>query len=164
MGRPVVAPDPAPGETHHLIVDSDGRIGYPAVAQRGPSRGGYPMNLLLRWLITAVAVAAAVWLVPGITVQGNGVIVVLVMAVVLGLVNAIVRPVLTFLSCPLVLLTFGLFLIVINAFTFWFASWIAQNWLNQGFVVDGFLPALLGSIVVSIVGAVLTLFLPDRKD
>ena len=119
------------------------------------------VRLLLRWIILAVAVAASAWLVPGIEITGNGVVVVLVMAIVLGLVNAILRPILALLSCPLVMLTLGLFLIIINAFTFWLASWISQNWLNVGFSVDGFLPSLIGSIIVSVVATVLSVFVPD---
>ena len=64
-------------------------------------------------------------------------------------------PILALLSCPLVMLTLGLFLLVINAFTFWLASWISQSWLNIGFHVDGYLPALIGSIIVSVVATVL---------
>lgn len=121
------------------------------------------MRLLLRWLITAVALVVAAWLVPGIDIRdNNGWIAVLVMAAVLGLANAFLRPLLQILTCPLVLLTLGLFLLVINAITFSFSSWIAINWFNAGFYVDGFWPALLGSIVVSIVSFLLSVFLPDE--
>jgi putative membrane protein len=115
------------------------------------------VRLIVSWLITAVALVAAAYLVPGITVTGNdGLIVVLAMAVILGLVNVLVKPVLSFLSCGLIVLTLGLFLVVINALSLWLASWIAQNVFNVGFVVNGFWPALLGSIVVSIVSFILS--------
>lgn len=123
------------------------------------------MRLILRWLITAAALVVAARFVPGITITNdNGWVAVLVMAAVFGLVNAFIRPVLMLLSCPLVLLTLGLFLLVINAITFSLSSWIAQNLFGAGFVVDGFFPALVGSIVVSIVSFFLSLFLPDENE
>jgi putative membrane protein len=119
-------------------------------------------KLLIRWFIVAVALGAAVWLVPGITVQDSTAwVAVAVMAIVLGLVNAIIRPILAFLSCGLIIVTMGLFMIVINAFTLWLSSWIAVNWLNIGFYVDGFVPSLVGGLVVTIVSFVLSLLLKD---
>jgi putative membrane protein len=114
-------------------------------------------RLIVSWLITAAALVAAAYLVPGITVTGNdGLVVVLVMAVILGLVNVLIKPALSLLSCGLIVLTMGLFLVVINALSLWLASWIAQNVFNVGFVVNGFWPAILGSIVVSIVSFILS--------
>jgi putative membrane protein len=115
------------------------------------------VRLIVSWLITAVALVAAAYLVPGIHVTGNdGLIVVLAMAVILGLVNVLIKPVLSFLSCGLIVLTLGLFLVVINALSLWLSSWVAQNVFNVGFVVDGFWPALWGSIIVSIVSFILS--------
>jgi putative membrane protein len=71
---------------------------------------------------------------------------------------------LTLLSCPLVLLTLGVFMLVINAICFSLSSWIAQNWFGVGFVIDGFWPAFFGAIVVSIVSFLLSLFLPDENE
>lgn len=121
-------------------------------------------RMLLSWLITAAALVAAAYLVPGISVRGNdGMAAVLVMAAILGVLNVLVKPVLSFLSCGLIVLTLGLFLVVINALSLWLASWIAQNWLNIGFVVDGFWPAVWGSIVVSLVSFFLsTVLVGDR--
>ncbi|MDY6868563.1 MAG: phage holin family protein, partial [Chloroflexota bacterium] len=85
-----------------------------------------------------------------------------IMALVLGLVNAVVRPILKLMSCGLIILTLGLFVFVINAATFMLASWIAQNWLNVGFKVDNFAAALFGSIIVSIVSVVLSSILIDE--
>jgi putative membrane protein len=84
------------------------------------------------------------------------------MAAVLGLVNAIVRPILTLLSCGLMALTLGLFIFVINALTFALASWISVNLFDVGFYIDNFWSALLGSIIVSVVSIVLSMFLPDE--
>jgi putative membrane protein len=83
------------------------------------------------------------------------------MAIILALVNALVRPILTLLRCPLIVITFGLFTLVVNAIAFWMATGIAQRWFDVGFRVDGFLAALLGSLVVSIVSTILTVMLPD---
>ena len=118
------------------------------------------MKLLLRWLVIAISLVVAVLLIPGIYVDGNGWIVIAVMAVILGLVNAIIRPILNFLSCGCIVATLGLFALVVNAFTFWLASWIAQQ-LGIGFQVDNFLAAFLGSLVVSVVSFILNMVLID---
>lgn len=119
------------------------------------------MKLLLRWLIAAAAVAAATYLLPGIRLEG-GVDQLLVVAVIVGLVNALVRPVLKWLSCGIIFLTLGLFLLVINAALLLFAAWIAQR-VGIGFYVDGFAPALIGSVIISIVSYVISLLLGDDR-
>ncbi len=121
------------------------------------------MKLILRWLIIALSLYVAVLIVPGIEVAGNAWVAFSVMAIVLSLVNAVIRPILKFLSCGFIILTLGLFSLVINAVTFWFASQIAQNWFDVGFRVDNFWSALLGSLIVSIVSVVLSQFLFDEK-
>ena len=124
------------------------------------------MKLLLRWIITAFALFCAAWLLQGrgITVDGSGWVVYAVMAAVLGLVNAVIRPLLKFLTCPLIVLTLGLFTLVINALTLWLSSWIAVNWFNVGFYVEDFWAALLGSVIVSIVSVVLSVFVKDDDE
>jgi putative membrane protein len=123
------------------------------------------MKLLIRWVIVAIALVVAMALIPGIRVEDtNAWIAVGVMAVVLGLVNAVIRPILAFLSCGCIVATLGLFMLVINGITLWLSSWVAQNWLNIGFVVDGFWPAFWGAIVVSVVSFVLSLILIDDRD
>jgi putative membrane protein len=123
------------------------------------------MRLILRWVITAVALAAAAYLIPGIHVAPgqDGVIAVVIVAAMLGLVNAFVRPVLTMLSCGFIVLTLGLFLLVINALMLMLAAWLSENIFNAGFRVDGFWAALFGSIVVSIVSFLLSMVLPDEE-
>jgi putative membrane protein len=119
-------------------------------------------KLLIRWFIVAVSLGVAVWLVPGISVEGGTAwVAVAIMAIVLGLANAIIRPILALLSCGCIVATMGLFMLVINAFTLWLSSWISVNWLNIGFYVDGFLPALFGGIIVTIVSFVLSMLLKD---
>lgn len=121
-------------------------------------------RLLIRWAVVAASLVVATVVVPGISIQGNRAwLTVAVMAAILSLVNAFVRPILQFLSCGCIVATLGLFLFVVNAFTLWLSSWVAVNWLGVDFVVDGFWPALFGSVIVSIVSFVLNTLLVDRK-
>lgn len=116
-------------------------------------------SLVVRWAIVALAVLAAVYIVPGIDVTGTqGFLTVVGMAFVLGILNTLVKPLITLFSLPLIALTFGLFLLVINAAIFGLASWLLPN-----FSVDGILAALGGSLIVSIVGWLLSYVLPDEK-
>lgn len=115
------------------------------------------MNLFLRLVASAVATAVAVWLVPGITLTATDrtdqVITLLVVAAILGLVNGIVRPFAWVMGACFIVLTFGLFLLAINAGMLMLTSWIATQ-VGFGFHVDGFWPALFGSLVISFVSAV----------
>jgi len=122
------------------------------------------MKLLVRWVISALALFAAAWLVPGIQVDGGGWVVYAAMAVILGLVNAIIRPILKLLTCPLILLTLGLFVLVINGFTLWLASLIAVNWFHVGFYIDNFWSAFLGALIVSVVSVILSAVVGEDKD
>lgn len=121
------------------------------------------MSLLLRWLASAAAVAVAAAFVPGIRMDRDPVAL-LIVAAVLGLVNAFVRPILRWLSCGVIVLTLGLFLLVINAVMLILAAWISRQ-LGVSFFVDGFAPALIGSVVISLVSYLLSLLLPgDSRD
>jgi len=102
------------------------------------------IRLLIVWLINAVALIAVAYLMPGIAVSSFGAA--LVAALVLGLVNAFVRPVLVLLTLPVTILTLGLFIFVLNGLLFWMVG----SWL-QGFEVAGFWPAVFGAIVFSII-------------
>ena len=121
------------------------------------------MSLLISWLINAVALAVAMWLLPGIYVEGDAWLAVALMAVIFGLVNALIRPLVKFLTCLVNVITLGLFTLVINALMLWLASWIAGQ-LDIGFRVDGFLWAFLGALVISVVSFVLNLFLGRGDD
>lgn len=112
------------------------------------------MGFLLRVLVNAATIALAAYLVPGIELAGPAPA--LVAGLVLGLVNALVRPVLLVLTLPLTLLTLGLFLFVLNALCLWLTSAVVP-----GFTIAGFFPAFLGALVVSLVSWVLTAFLSD---
>lgn len=119
------------------------------------------MKFLIRWLVTSGALFAAAYVVPGIRVTDPAAWkVYILMAVVLGLVNALVRPLLSVLSCPLIILTLGIFVLVINAISFLLAARIAES-LGIGFYVDGFGAAFLGSLVVSAVSVIFNLALKD---
>src|SRR5215210_3119731 len=112
------------------------------------------------WLVTnAIALAVATWLFDGIRFSGPSrgqaefeekLLPLLVVALILGIVTAIVKPVLTLLSLPLVIITVGLFLLVINAFMLQLTSWMADK-LDIGFHVDGFLTAVGGAVVLTVV-------------
>jgi putative membrane protein len=121
------------------------------------------MKLLLRWVIASLSLFVAAWLVPGIHAEKNSWTLFAIMAVILGLVNAIVRPILKLLSCPLIILTLGIFVLVINGLTLWLASRIAVRWFHVGFVVDGFWPAFLGALVVSLVTVILTALIREEE-
>jgi putative membrane protein len=104
--------------------------------------------ILTRIVVTAFALILVAELIPGISI--DSVVTALVAAVVLGVLNVLVRPILVILTLPITLLTLGLFIFVINALLFWFVA----SFLD-GFTVSGFWPALAGSIVVSIVSALI---------
>jgi putative membrane protein len=116
-------------------------------------------------LITSIAVAAAVLLVPGIHQLGpNALLAIVVTAAILGFANAIIRPILAFLSCGCIVATLGLFMLVVNAATLWIAAWMSANWFHTGFTIDGFWPAFWGGIVISVVSFLLSIFLPDEQQ
>ncbi|MGP0074223.1 MAG: phage holin family protein [Bryobacteraceae bacterium] len=122
------------------------------------------MKLLIRWVILSFALFVAAWLVPGIRVRQDAWTAYAAMAVILGLVNAVVRPVLKLLSCPLIILTLGLFVLVINGVALWVASKIAVSWFSVGFYVDGFWSAFLGALIVSVVSVILNLLVRDEIE
>ncbi|HEX8905835.1 MAG TPA: phage holin family protein [Longimicrobiaceae bacterium] len=120
------------------------------------------MNLILRWLITAAAVWAAAHFVPGIHYSG-GFKTLLVVALIFGLVNALIRPIVKSLACGLVVLTLGLAIFIINALMLLLTGYLSRHF-GYDFTVDGFVPALLGSVVISLVSWVLSMFLVDDDD
>lgn len=112
-------------------------------------------RLLLRFLVNALALYLAVWLVPGLHYQGSAGRF-LLLALVFGLVNSLLRPLLTILTCPLVIATLGLFTLVINALLLLITGWLSHRW-GLGLVVGGFWAAFVGGIVVTIVSIILSL-------
>jgi putative membrane protein len=121
-------------------------------------------KFLIRWGITAAAVAVAAWIVPGISVdEPHRVWTVILVALVLGLVNAFIRPLLSVLSCGLIVLTLGLFTLVINGLMLWLASAITVNWLGLGFHVNGFWNAVLGALIISVISLLVSTFVGNKK-
>lgn len=123
-----------------------------------------PLKLLIRWLILCIALVVAAWLVPGIRVRSDAFGAYAAMAVILALVNAVIRPVLKLLSCPLIILTLGFFALVVNGFALWLASRIAVNWFGVGFYVDGFWAAFFGALIVSLVSVLLNVLVRDEIE
>ena len=122
------------------------------------------MSLIISWLVNAIALAVAVWLLPGIYVDdGSAWIAVAVMAVIFGLVNALIRPLVKFLTCLINVITLGLFTLVINALMLLLTGWIAQQF-DIGFEVQNFWWALLGALVISVVSFVLNLIFRRGDD
>lgn len=113
-------------------------------------------RLLVRFIINALALVVADALVGGIRIEGWQAYT--VMAIVLGLVNAVAKPVLEILTCPLIVLTLGLFLLVLNAAMLGLAAWIAGA-LGADVRIDGFGAAFLGAIIISIVSWFLSIVL-----
>jgi len=120
-------------------------------------------RLILRLLINAVALWAAISFVPGIDADEVSWPAILGLALIFGLINALVRPVIELLTCPFLILTLGLGTLLINTFLFWLTGVIGSRF-DIGYTVDGFWPAFLGALVVTIVSVVLTLFIRDDKE
>lgn len=102
------------------------------------------LTLIARWIVNGAALLLVAYLYPGVEVTGFGPA--LLAALVLGLVNAVIRPILVILTLPVTLVTLGLFLFVINALLFWLVASVVH-----GFAVSGFGAALLGSILYSLI-------------
>ncbi|MGD9895274.1 MAG: phage holin family protein [Dehalococcoidia bacterium] len=111
------------------------------------------LGFLLRLVINAAALGVATWLSPGIT--ADNLTALLFAALIFGIVNAIVKPILAFVTCPLIVLTLGLFLLVLNAAMMGLTAWIAGQF-DIGFHIESFGDALLGAIIVAIVSWALT--------
>lgn len=119
------------------------------------------MRFIVRTIITAVALWVAVALLPGISYSGAwwGL---LVVALIFGFINALVRPVLVLLSCPLIVLTLGLFIFVLNAFLLWLTGEVASTF-GIDFHVTGFLTAIVGGIIVGLVSTALNLLVGTKS-
>ncbi|MGE5263948.1 MAG: phage holin family protein [Acidobacteriota bacterium] len=117
-------------------------------------------HLILRFIINAIALFAATQVgIPGLRFDGDWKTIAVV-ALIFGVVNALVRPLITVLTCPLMMLTLGLFTFVVNALMLALTGWIAGQF-HLGFTVDGLWAAFLGDIVISVVSFILTLFIRE---
>jgi putative membrane protein len=123
------------------------------------------MKLILRWFITFIALMVAGAVLPGMHVVGTSAwVAYAILALALGFANVFIRPVLKFLSCGCIVLTMGVFLLVVNAVTLYAAAWIANGIFNIGFYMDSFWTAIFASVIVSIVSFVLNTFIADEKN
>jgi len=120
------------------------------------------MHILLRLVTNAAALWVATRLVPGISFTGDPVLL-LVVALVFGVLNVAVKPVLVLLTLPFLIVTLGLFTLVLNAIMLWLTS-AASDALGLGFHVSGLIAALVGAIVVSLVSFLLSLFVASGKN
>jgi len=121
-------------------------------------------RLVLRWAINAVALYLAIgtgWI-KGIQAEDTSIWAILGLALIFGLVNVLLRPLIKFITCPVILLTLGLFTLVINAVLFWLTGLLGELVGGIGFTLDGWVPALWGGLVVGLVSMVLTLILKDE--
>lgn len=114
------------------------------------------MLFFIRWVVTALAVAAAVWIVPGIYIIGgeSAWVAIAILALILSLINVSLKPVLQILSLPVTVITLGIFYVVVNTLMLYLAAWLANGLFGVGIFIDGFGSAFLGSIVISIVSVV----------
>ena len=117
-------------------------------------------HLVFRWVVATAALFVAVSVVPGIRFTGEP-IELFIVAAVFGLVNALLKPLVTLLTCPLVLLTLGLFGVVINAWMLLATASLASRW-GLPFTVDGFWSAFLGGLLISLVSTALTGMIRDQ--
>jgi putative membrane protein len=124
------------------------------------------VKFVISVVVDALALAVAVWLIGGISLTGDTtedqILVLVIVAVIFGVINAFVAPLVKLLSLPFIILTLGLFLLVINALMLMLTSWIAEQ-IGLGFEVDGFWTAVLGAIVITIASWILEAILPDGK-
>ncbi|MCC9307954.1 phage holin family protein [Kitasatospora sp. RB6PN24] len=124
-------------------------------------------HFVLKTLVNAAAIWVAAWVVKGITLSGGTwgkqALTVIAVALIFGVVNWLIKPLVKFFSFPLFILTLGLFTFVINALMLWLTS-AASDQLKLNFHVNGFLPALFGSLIISVVAWGLHLALGDERD
>lgn len=138
----------------YVVVSVGGR-------RKEPSGAGKAAAFVVRWLITAVAVWVAAELIGGIALEGWGST--LAVALILGLLNAYLKPLMVFGSLPALVLTLGFFLILINTALLALTAWIAGKFDSITFAINGFWSAFWGAVIISLVSFLLTRFVNPRK-
>jgi putative membrane protein len=125
------------------------------------------MKILLRIVVAMAALGVAAWVVPGIVLSGHSntskALTLLIVAVIFGVVNAILKPLIKTVGCAFYVLTLGLVAIVVNGLLLWLTSWIAYDKLHEPFHVTGFVAALEGALIVGVVSWLLHLILGDDR-
>jgi putative membrane protein len=119
-------------------------------------------SLLMHWVFNAAALWVAAYFLTGLDFNGT-IVQLLLVAAVFGVVNSLLRPLLTVLTCPLIVLTLGIFALVINALMLMITGWLSTRW-GLGFTVSGFWPAFWGGLVVGVVSLVLSLLFSSKKS
>jgi putative membrane protein len=126
------------------------------------------MKIVLRILVTAAALGVAAWIVPGIVLTGHDtaakVLTLLIVAVIFGLVNAILKPVIKTVGCAFYILTLGLVAIVVNGLLLWLTSYIAYDKLHEPFHITGFVAAVEGALIVGVVSWLIHLAVGDEAE
>ena len=117
------------------------------------------MNFVVKLILSAIAVLITAWLLPGVSITGNSFFTAFMIAIVLAFLNAVLKPILVFLTIPVTILTLGLFYLVINALII-----IIAEHLVDGFHVSGFFTALLFSFVLSFIASILDALAGIKKD
>jgi putative membrane protein len=126
------------------------------------------MKILIRFLVIAAALGVAAWLVPGIVLTGHSdvkkVETLLIVALVFGVVNILLKPIIKTVGCAFYVLTLGLIAIVVNGLLLWLTSYIAYDKLHEPFHVLGFAAAVEGALVVAVISFIAHLVIPDDGD
>lgn len=117
-------------------------------------------NFILRVIVNAIAIALVALILPGIEVVNNDLGTLLIIGLIFGLINAIVKPIVSFLTCPLVILSLGLFLLVINGLMLWITASLSGGRLT----IDNFGWAIVGGVIMGIIGVVLESVLGLREE
>jgi putative membrane protein len=117
-------------------------------------------NFVIRLFVNAVALAGVAWLLPGIHIRDNAIGTVLLVALIFGVVNALLKPIILVMSCPLILVTFGLFALVVNGLMLLITDELAGG----RFEVDGIGWAILGGLVIGVIAGILEGALKDERS
>jgi len=120
-------------------------------------------KFIIRWAIAIVGLYVAVWLVDGVELESQDALTFIWLALIFGLLNALVRPLLKLLTCPVILLTLGLGIFLVNTAMLYLTAWVA-GLVGIGFTLSGFWAAFLGALVISVVSLVLGQLLKDEID
>jgi putative membrane protein len=122
------------------------------------------MRLLIRLAVNALALWIAIELIPGLTFEGNNVSL-FIIAFIFGLVNALVRPIIILLTCPLVILTLGLFILVVNTIMLSLTIWLSgPEVFDLGLASSGFGATFLGAFVISVISGIITGLIKDERE
>lgn len=124
------------------------------------------MNFIIRWLVTALAVGVAIWIVPGIELLGgsDAWVGIAIFSLILSLINISVKPIMQLLSLPITVITLGIFYLVVNTLMLYIAAWVANGIFQVGFIIDSFGSAFVASIVISIVSAIMNALVGGNRD